>query len=159
MEKKSKDYYIGILVGEYIVTNDLPTLSTDMMKTRRVIEVNEDDTKEHDRLEKLWHDRCIELRGDPNRSENEFWNPYLEYNFRLAEKYYPHEISCRVPKFGLHLIDDIADLKRGIRDSLWDCDVCSYKIEKDEDIEIEKFDWPGAWCEIIKLKLDIKKVK
>ena len=38
MEKKSKDYYIGILVGEYIVTNDLPTLSTDMMKTRRVIE-------------------------------------------------------------------------------------------------------------------------
>jgi hypothetical protein len=45
----------------------------------------------------------------------------------------PHRLECYVSKFE---VENESVLKKGIQDYLWDCDVCSYKIEKIEYIEI-----------------------
>ena len=144
----SKDYYIGCLVGEYIVTNDLPTLSIDMLKTHRVIEVSEEDTKHHEMLLSKW----LNAHKDSN-GVNEHWQPHFDFMKELEWKYLPHEIYCRFPK-GLRYVDDINEFKEGVRVALWDSDLCSYDINVD-NIEIQDTPKHG-WCDIIKLKLKKK---
>jgi len=150
MSKRTKDYILGLYVGEYIVANDLPTLSTDMIKTNRVIEVSEEDTKHHEMLVSKW----INAHKDSN-GVNEHWQPHFDFMKELERKYLPHEIYCRVPKC-VSVIDNMKEFKEGIRVALWDCDACSYKIEKDSDIEITEAKSELAWCDGIKLTLDIK---
>ena len=149
MSKRTRDYYLGILVGEYIVSNDLPTLSTDMLKTRRVIQVPQNETEEHERLYSNW----VNSEKDEN-GENPYWKPHLDYMYQLGEKYLPKELVSRVPKFGLEFVENMDKLKDGIRNALWDSDVCWYKIDSNDDIQIEKTH-DMAWCEIIKLDLKI----
>lgn len=149
MSKRTRDYYLGILVGKYIISNDLPTLSTDMLKTHRVIQVPEEETKEHERLYSEWV--CGEKDED---GVNEHWKPHLEYMYYLGEKYLPKELVSRVPKFGLEFVESMDELKEGIRDALWNSDVCWYNIDSNDDVEIKKTD-DLAWCEVITLKLKI----
>ena len=152
MKKRQKytlQYYVGKLVGEIIVSDHLPTLSTDMIKSMRVIEVSEEDTKEHDRLSDLWRDS--EKDSD---DRNEHWDVHLKNMYMLSEKYLPHVLKMRIPKFGIHLITDMEEFKTGISDVLWNSDLCSYHIEHDK-IEIKETEG-FAWCDYVTLHLDIK---
>jgi len=45
-EIEALNFSLGVYVGEYIIATKLPTLSTDMLKTRYIIEVPEDLSKE-----------------------------------------------------------------------------------------------------------------
>ena len=47
----TSEYQLGYYVGEYIVSRFLPTLSTDIIQSRRVINVSEEDTEENKRLD------------------------------------------------------------------------------------------------------------
>jgi len=151
-KKKTIEFYLGVMVGEYIVTNFLPTLSTDMIKSSNVIEVDEEDTKEHDRLFELWRD---ERKGDDGY--NDKWDGHLKNMYYLSGKYYPHVLKMRIPKFGIYLITDMEEFKTGISDVLWNCDICSYNIEHDK-IEIKETE-DFAWCDYVTLHLDEKYIK
>jgi hypothetical protein len=52
----SLDWQLGYLVGEYIVATQLPTLSTDMLKSGVVIQVEQD-------LEQEWERKNKEYRA------------------------------------------------------------------------------------------------
>ncbi len=147
------EYYLGSMVGEYIVTNFLPTLSTDMIKSNNIMEVSEEDTKEHDRLSDLWSNSKKDFNG-----YNDKWNDHLKNMYHLTGKYLPHELKMRIPKFGLHLVKDMEMLKEGISVSLWDCDMCSYNIDH-ENIVITETERKYTWCDYITLKLDEKYIK
>lgn len=141
-----RDYYLGKLVGEYIVATTLPTLSTDMIKTNRVIPVPEKEEKEHNRLYSEW------VCGEKDENGiNEHWQPHLDYIHYLGKKYLPKELISRVPKFGLEYVENMDEFKKGIKTALWDSDVCWYDLDS---IEIKQNNEP-AWCEIIKLQLKI----
>jgi chaperonin cofactor prefoldin len=51
LETLTMDYQLGYYVGEHIVNRYLPTLSTDILQSRNVIEVSEEDTIENNRLD------------------------------------------------------------------------------------------------------------
>ena len=51
----SSEKQLGFFVGEYIISHYLPTLSTSILKTRKVIQVNDEDSKEHEKLDKEWY--------------------------------------------------------------------------------------------------------
>ena len=58
IEQKNKltlEYQLGYYVGLEIVHRYLPTLSTDMLQTRNVIEVSEEDSLENERLDTEWY--------------------------------------------------------------------------------------------------------
>lgn len=70
----------------------------------------------------------------------------------LEKKYLPQVLECYVNKID---VENITELKAGIRLTLWDCDICSYKIENDDDIIIEEQKYPFDYQTLIKLNLDI----
>lgn len=143
------EYYLGKIVGEYIVAVHLPTLSTDMLKSRNVIQVSNEDTKEYIRLEALWQN--IQHRG---AIKSLAWDAHLENMYQTGGKYLPHTLKMQIPKFGLHLIKDIKLFKSGLYTTLYDSDICSYSLKHD-DMLVEYTD-EFAWCDNITLKLSDK---
>ena len=131
LKNVSMDQQLGFYVGEKIVDNHLPTLSTDMMHSRKVIQVSEEDSIENKRLDTEWFNTCSHKSGDSGDKEK--WDLYFQHNKMLEKKYLPPVLEC---VFGLIRIDNIDEFKEGLRSSLWNCDMCSYDIEK-ENIEIE----------------------
>jgi len=135
LDEISIDYQLGYYVGEHIVNRYLPTLSTDMIQSRNIIKVSEEDEIENKRLDEEWFkttrhndDWDGENDGDKNK-----WDLYHQHNKMLEKKYLPKELDChlRLIKF-----NDEKEFKEGLRSSLWDCDMCSYNIEI-ENIKIE----------------------
>ena len=124
------DYQLGFYIGENIVDNYLPTLSTDMIHSRKVIKVSEKDEIENNRLDDEWFNSCTHERG--NSGNKEKWEAYFNHNKMLERKYLPQTLEC---VFSLIRIDDMNKFKEGIKESLWNCDMCSYNIDEDK-IEI-----------------------
>jgi len=124
------DYQLGFYIGENIVDNYLPTLSTDMIHSRKVIKVSEKDEIENNRLDDEWFNSCTHERG--NSGDKEKWEAYFNHNKVLERKYLPQTLEC---VFSLIRIDDMNKFKEGIKESLWNCDMCSYNIDE-EKIEI-----------------------
>jgi hypothetical protein len=124
------DYQLGFYIGENIVDNYLPTLSTDMIHSRKVIKVSEKDEIENNRLDDEWFNSCTHERG--NSGDKEKWEAYFNHNKMLERKYLPQTLEC---VFSLIRIDDMNKFKEGIKESLWNCDMCSYNIDE-EKIEI-----------------------
>ena len=124
------DYQLGFYIGENIVDNYLPTLSTDMIHSRKVIKVSEKDEIENNRLDDEWFNSCTHERG--NSGDKEKWEAYFNHNKMLERKYLPQTLEC---VFSLIRIDDMNKFKEGIKESLWNCDMCSYNIDEDK-IEI-----------------------
>ena len=124
LQKVSMDWQLGFYVGQDIVHNYLPTLSTDMIHSRNVIQVNEED------------------------GSKEKWELYFQHNKMLEKKYLPQILDT---SFGLIRIDDMKKFKDGLIDSLWNCDMCSYNL--DEDKIIIKQDMLNGFTEI-KFELD-----
>ena len=146
----SMDWQLGHYVGEHIVNNYLPTLSTDMILSKVVIPVSEEDVLENIRLDTEWYETTKYQKnwdGDEDGSK-EKWNEYFKHNKMLEQKYLPKVLECVIR---LIRIDDINQFKEGIRESLWNCDMCSYNIDK-ENILIEN-DMEHGYTHI-KFKLD-----
>lgn len=125
------DRQLGYYVGEHIVNRYLPTLSTDILQSRRVIQVDHEDAIENKRLDEEWFNSCTHKRGDSGDKEK--WNLYLQHNKMLEKKYLPNPLECHL---GLIKFNNENEFKSGLRSSLWDCDMCSYDIEK-ENIKID----------------------
>jgi hypothetical protein len=130
LKNVSMDYQLGFYIGENIVDNYLPTLSTDMIHSRKIIQVSEEDEIENNRLDDEWFNSCTHERG--NSGDKEKWDAYFNHNKMLEKKYLPETLEC---VFSLLRIDDMKKFKEGLRSSLWNCDMCSYNIDE-EKIEI-----------------------
>jgi hypothetical protein len=130
LKNVSMDYQLGFYIGENIVDNYLPTLSTDMIHSRKIIQVSEEDEIENNRLDDEWFNSCTHERG--NSGDKEKWEAYFNHNKMLEKKYLPQTLEC---VFSLLRIDDMKKFKEGLRSSLWNCDMCSYNIDE-ENIKI-----------------------
>jgi hypothetical protein len=130
LKNVSMDYQLGFYIGENIVDNYLPTLSTDMIHSRKVIKVSEKGEIENNRLDDEWFNSCTHERG--NSGDKEKWDAYFNHNKMLEKKYLPQTLEC---VFSLLRIDDMKKFKEGLRSSLWNCDMCSYNIDE-ENIKI-----------------------
>jgi hypothetical protein len=135
LDEISMDYQLGYYVGEYIVNRYLPTLSTDMIQSRNVIKVSEEDEIENNKLDKEWFKttRHNDDWDGENDGDKKKWELYLQHNKMLEKKYLPNSLECTL---GLIKFNDEKEFKEGLRSSLWDCDMCSYNIEI-ENIKIE----------------------
>lgn len=127
-KEQTLESQLGYFVGEYIVYRYLPTLSTDMMHSRKVIEVSEEDTKENKRLSDEWYESTH--KGE--NSSNEKWITYLNHNKMLEKKYLPEKLICHVRPLNVENMDEFKD---GLISSLWNCDMCAYSL-KPENINI-----------------------
>jgi len=142
---KDLNFQLGTYVGEYIIMTILPTLSTDMLKSRNVINVSDKDNELH---KKVSDDLNKSYKIDGKDGKSEFFNIYKKLNHKLAKKYLKNKIECRVPK----IYPENMDLfKEGLETSLWNCDLSWYWIEKD----YFKQTTDGAWCSYIILTLKI----
>jgi hypothetical protein len=124
---QSVDFYLGWYIGEFIVKSNLPCLSCDN-DTLHPIEISEEELEQYTIING-------KLIGKYTQDE---WDEYISYRKMLKEKYLPKELKCYVPNFVSGNMDEV---KRGIRESLWDSDVCNYSTLQ-ENIEIgEEVDW------------------
>lgn len=128
VKKLTLEYQLGWYIGEDIVRKYLPTLSVDMLQTRTVINVSEEEKNEAERLNNVWYANYDEkAKNDPN------WIALRKYHVMLEEKYLPQVLECHIPSLN---VENMGELKKGIRAALWDSDLCHYAITEDDDIEI-----------------------
>jgi hypothetical protein len=136
--EKKLNYQLGQMVGSIIELKWLPTLSTDMLKTNRVIEVTDEaDLETHRKWE-----RYEELNGF-HLTKEEF-NEVVRFNEYLGEKYLPDTVECRFDRI---TPTDMTSFKTGIEDHLWDCDRSAYRVLDDFWMPTDEM----AWCSIIKI--------
>lgn len=133
-------WQLGFYVGEYIVHNDLPTISVEA-GTRRVIPVSVEDENEYRNIEKKWF---IEYQKSEAKEE---WESYQQYRQKLKKKYLPETLKCYVSVLN---ITNISEFKEGLINSLWNSDVCNYSLNP-EDINI--YDDDECYFTIIELVL------
>jgi hypothetical protein len=150
LEKLTVDRELGYYVGEHIVNRYLPTLSTDMLHSRRVIEVSEEDKIENERLNTEWFSTTKHMPNwdGENESDKTKWDLYFQHNKMLEKKYLPNPLDCHL---GLIKFNDEKEFKEGLQTSLWDCDMCSYNIDV-ENIKID-YDMVNGFT-IITFQLD-----
>ena len=131
LKNLTMDYQLGLYVGEYIVNNNLPTLSVDSIQTNRVIKVSDEEQEECERLDGEYV-KSLEANQWKN-GDSELFENWKQYRKVLEKKYLPQVLECHL---SLIRIDDVKEFKEGLSDCLWNCDMCSYSI-KEEDISIE----------------------
>lgn len=134
-KQQTLEFQLGYYVGEFIVDNHLPTLSTDMMKSRKCIIVSEEDTKENKRLNDEWYSSTRygdKYNGKDESGDKEKWEELRNHSKILEYKYLPHNLVCHLSPIN---VGNIEEFKKGLSWSLWDCDMCSYSI-KPENIKI-----------------------
>jgi hypothetical protein len=137
------EYQLGYYVGLRIVDEYLPTLSTDKIQSRRVIGVPKEDAAENGRLNEEWFD----IARTGKNGDKEKWDLLFNHNKMLEKKYLPNPLLCHLSPLN---IQSMEQFKLGLRLALWDCDMCSYKIESD-DIKI--YDDEDARFTIIEFSL------
>jgi hypothetical protein len=124
------EYQIGYYVGEQIVRKDLPCLDVDMIHTSRVINVTPEEFTEAKRLNDVWYsNHTDEPRGDKDPN----WVALRAYHKELEDKYLPKVLVCHVDPIN---VVDMEEFKKGVRTSLWDCDMCHYNIRENSDIDV-----------------------
>jgi hypothetical protein len=154
-------YILGTMIAEIIIARYLPTLNIPShLKTNFCINISEEDMKNFDSLSSDWFNKQIlfdrkKIEVNPKKE----WVELKKFEKYLERKYLPLEIECRVPFFDFN-DEELVIIKSGIRFGLWDCDLCDYKIETDDDIVIEEKDYyTDQWNldRFVKLKLDLDK--
>lgn len=143
-------YQLGYYVGEKIVNKFLPTLSVDMLQTRKNISVTAGEGDECRRLDAIWYEKRITNRDDDDKSSEEEWKALRAYHEMLEEKYLPKTIDCHFQLLNV-TEENMQQFKKGVGASLWNCD-CSHYSTKPEDIDV-KADEDG-WFTVITLKRD-----
>lgn len=137
------NYQLGLLAGEIIYEKYLPTLSTDMLTSKVVIEVTDKEI-----LEK--HNNFQQLMKENLGNEKEYkkvHKEWLEFYKPVIKKYIPKTLECRIQQ--IHP-EDLDLFKKGLNDYLWHTDLSHY-IAKDDFFE-PNIDF--AWCSTIKLTRD-----
>jgi hypothetical protein len=122
----SRNFLIGMYIGEIIVLRYLPTLSTDIFKSRKVIKVSDEDATRHRIVYNAWY------ATESQEGYSEAWETLKSLEKELILKYLPERLKCYVidiPSSGLE------EIKSGIIDSLWNSDICNYSCNR-EDIHI-----------------------
>lgn len=132
---------LGYFVGEYIVSNYLPSLCVDTLQTNKNIKVTEEERLEFERLEKAYMD-------DPEHNKEEF-KEYLAYLKSLEKKYFPSTLQCSIRLINF---EDINLFKKGLILSLWDSDRCTYSIKEDDIIIYTDITFRHT---VIELSLDV----
>lgn len=145
-EIEALNFSLGVYVGEYIIATKLPTLSTDMLKTRYVIEVPED-------LSKEWKEKDdVHFAAYLNKTKTEeeltelFYENRSWYVENIENKFLPQTLKILVPQL---FPTDMVAFKKGLANALWNSDLCHYGFaenffEQSEAPEI-------AWCSIVNL--------
>lgn len=136
------EYQLGYYIGEIIILRHLPTLSVDIIKSRNIIEVNDEDTKKYNELNSSWYNAT--KVGD----KGEKWDAYKAFSLELRKKYLPNPLVCDFPPIN---IQNLEEFKYGLISSLWDSDICYYDL-KLENIKIQ--DDENFYFTTIELKLD-----
>lgn len=137
MERKSLQYNLGFLIGEYIISQYLPVLDICHFSTNNVIKTTEEEKAESTRLDDIWYHKLEEdKRCKVTNLAKKEWIDVRKYNVYLTNKYLPKTLECCIP-IVINLDNDLTKIKKGIRTSLWDSDVCEYNINLDK-IRIEE---------------------
>ena len=139
------NYQLGIYAGEYIVSEFLPSLSCEMMHTRNVIQCTIAEADEQKRLDDIWSYHYNEDNHSVESKES--WKVQLAHSKALISKYLPENLRCNLPRV---TPNDMESFIEGLRESLWNSDVCSYSL-KPEDIRFDNDSNEGGT--IITLKL------
>lgn len=151
-KSQSFEAQLGFYVGEYIVTNYLPTLSTNRIRTRTCIMVSDNDSIENKRLSDEWYETTRYGKNWVKKDEHgdkEKWELYLNHQKMLEKKYLPHKLSCLISPLNIENVDEF---KKGLIRSLWNCDCCSYNL-KPENIKI--YDNEDGYYTTIEFILDV----
>jgi hypothetical protein len=139
------NYYLGISVGEHIVHNFLPTLSTDSLKTFNLIEVSDEETQIWNEMYDKWYSLAMIKYDDDNDEEStKVFYENLKWYLKLEEKYLPETINIRITKVKP---TNIVEFQRGIEEALWDCDLSHYSVVDGFFEEGHEY----AWCSTITL--------
>lgn len=149
LEKRSAitlAYQLGYYVGEQIVARFLPTLSVDMIHTRKNISVTCGEGDECRRLNNVWFNKYF--GSDDIGSNSDEWMAVRAYHEMLEEKYLPKTVECHFQLLNI-TEEHMAEFKEGVGDSLWDCDASHYSTDA-EDIDVKADD--DGWFTIITLK-------
>jgi hypothetical protein len=146
-EKLTSEYQFGFYVGEQIATHSLPTITTDMIKSRTQIKVSDEDTLESERLHDEWWDIGKYGKNPDPSMVDEKWKTYRQHYVTLEKKYLPNPFKSHM---GLMNIRDEKEFKKGLIHSLWNCDMCTYSL-KPEDIKI--YDDEDLWFTVIEFVL------
>ncbi len=147
-EQLTVDYLLGRYVGEYVISNILPTLSISGIRTKKCISVTEEEANKYEELNDFWY-KNHKKTNEPTKEVDVNWVAMINYYNSLKVKYLPAELVCHVP---LLKFNDIEEFKKGFRNSLWNSDTCEYQISKNEDIVIEDGN-DTDYFTLIKLKL------
>ena len=150
MKKISLNYQLGMYVGEYIVALHLPTLSTDMLLTRNIIEVSPEETAEWEAMDKLLEPYMWGEKKNDEEGYHKLFYENRKWYHKLEEKYLPETIKVMVPRV---VPTNMVQFAQGIKDTLWDCDRSHYRIEEGFFEQTNKY----AWCSYIILTRHIEK--
>jgi len=123
LSEKSVDWQLGYILGESLIPSQLPTLSTDAIKSNCIVEVPKDlqdlaEQKEKERYN-LWQENKIEW-------EETFYVHRKWYKETLEDVYLKDEVimytqSAVVPS-------NFEEFRDGFDTALWDCDYSHYKF-------------------------------
>lgn len=131
-ERLTAEYQFGYYVGEEIVTRHLPTITTDMQKSRNQIKVSDEDAAESERLHDEWWNTGKYRKNHDEAVNKEHWKAYRKHYVSLEKKYLPNPLKCNIDLLNIR---DEKEFKDGLIHSLWNCDMCTYSL-KPEDIKI-----------------------
>jgi hypothetical protein len=147
IKKLTLEYQLGYYIGEYIVYRYLPTLSIDMLTSRKVISVTSEEQREYQELDDAWFQKVQSNRNLPDSSYSapDEWDALMKFRREMQNKYLPKKLECHISPLN---VENMEELKRGIMSSLWNCDMCHYNCSKTDDIEII-LDEDGYFTKII----------
>jgi len=128
------NYQLGKLVGSIIYEKYLPTLSTDMLQTSTIIEVDTDDLNTHNDFQKQMRNLMLSNSKELDKIHKE----WLEFYKPMSRKYLPETIECKVEKIEPTNIDEF---KKGLNDYLWDTDLSHYLAEDGFFLPNVEFSW------------------
>lgn len=123
-QEKDLNFQLVIYAGLEIVDRYLPTISIDMLKSMKVIQVTIGEADEFNRLQDIWW-KSTDRNSNGITKE---WIEMTDYRRKMEVKYLPKKLRCHIKKVTPTNMDEFM---RGLIMSLWDCDLCNYHIERD----------------------------
>ena len=134
---------LGAYVAEYIIATQLPTLSTDMLKTSYVIDVPETETLAWKEKDAKWFSICHN-KSKEEESSKLFYENLKWYYSNIKEVYLPETLKIQVPRVSP---TNMKQFEEGFKHALWDCDRSDYWVEDGWFQQTQK----GSWCSYIVL--------